>query len=108
MAWEDMANNVMGACTNAFKTKVPITHRPAAGDDQEFKGIWSDVYLSAEPETGIQIMTSDPNIGARLKDFDVAPKKHDIFIKDEVQYRARALEPDGEAGVVIVLEKVAS
>ena len=96
----------MGACTNAFKTKVPITHRPVVGDDQEFKGIWSDVYLSVEPESGLQVMSSDPNIGARLKDFVVAPKRLDVFIKDGVEYRARALEPDGEAGIVIVLEKV--
>jgi len=106
MSWDKMANNLMGACTDAFKTDDSIIHRPECGEDQVIKGIWSDVYLSVEPESGIQVMSSDPNIGARLSDFDVKPRRGDMFIKAGIKYRARAPEEDGEAGVVIVLEKV--
>ena len=106
MSWADKVNNVLGICTSAGAFGQDLTHTTQGGASQVFKGIWSDVYLTVEPETGIQIMSSEPNIGARLKDFTNPPAKHDSFYKGEVEYRARAIEPDGEGGITIVLEKV--
>jgi len=107
MSWGDKVNNVLGICTSSGAFGQNLTHSPKCGAaDQIFKGIWADTYLAVEPETGIQIMSSEPNIGARLIDFLTPPVKHDIFYKGAVEYRARALEPDGEGGVTILLEKV--
>lgn len=106
MSWSDKVNNVLGACTSGGAFGEFVIHTPTVGAAQSIRGIWSDVYLTVEPDTGIQIMSGEPNIGARLLDFETAPKKDDIIIRRGVNYRIRVPEPDGEGGVTLVLEKV--
>lgn len=104
MAWEDRVQNLLGHCTATFGGDC--VHAPENFPRQVFQGIWSDVYITADPETGMMVSTSDQNIGVRLSDFDRAPKKNDLIIRRSVEYRIRALEPDGEGGATFVLEKV--
>lgn len=108
MGWDSKVQRLLGHATSGPFFGQPFTHRPAAGDDQPFAGVWSDAYMTADPDTGVQVMSSDPNVGVRLSDFIVAPVKNAIIIKNAtgVQYRIRAVEPDGEGGATLVLEKV--
>lgn len=104
MAWEDRAHRLLGHCTATFGGDC--VHAPENFPRQSFTGIWSDVYVTADPDTGLQVMTSDPNIGVRLADFSRPPKKNDQIIRRDVYYFIRAIEPDGEGGATLVLEKV--
>ena len=108
MGWESKVNRLLGHATSGPFFGQPFTHRPASGPDQAFAGVWSDAYMTADPDTGVQVMSSEPNVGVRLADFAVAPVKNAIIIKNAtgVQYRIRAVEPDGEGGALLVLEKV--
>lgn len=105
MAWEDRVHNLLGHCTSTFG-RDDITHAPVDWTAQAIRAIWSDTYISVDPETGVQVMSSDPNIGVRLADFNRQPKKNDTIKKGTVEYRIRAVEPDGEGGAVLVLEKI--
>lgn len=100
--WEDRVHNLLGHCTKTFGGEC--IHAPENFPRQTFDGIWSDVYITADPDTGIMVSSSDPNIGVRLADFDRAPKKGDTIIRRGVYYFIRALEPDGEGGATLVLE----
>lgn len=80
-------------------------HEPVDVLAYEFYGIWSDTYLSVDPETGLQVMSSDPNVGVLLADFEPQPKKKDRIYRGETEYEIRAVEPDGEGGATLVLEK---
>lgn len=109
MAWEDRVQNLLGHCTSVFG-RDDITHEPQDYPAQDIRAIWSDTYLSVDPETGVEVMSSDPNIGVRLSDFLRPPKKNDVIKKGpagaRVEYRIRAVEPDGEGGATLVLEKM--
>jgi len=107
MSWADKVNNVLGACTSPGAFGESVIHSPqSGGDDQILKGIWSDTYLSVEPETGIQIMSSEPNIGFRARDFLTDPKKNDIITRKTIDYYVRSIEPDGQGGVTLILERI--
>lgn len=105
MSWESKVEKLLGHCTSDAAFGVSVIHTPDGGSPQALNGIWSDVYISVDPTDGAQIMSSDPNIGFRLSDFDVAPKKGDTIQKSGVNYIVRAVEPDGEGGTTLVLER---
>lgn len=105
MGWESKVQNLLGHCTRESTFGIEVTHRPAAGGAQTLFGVWSDTYESVSPEDGIAVMSSDPNIGFRLSDLTLEPEKGDIIVKANVRYIVRAVEPDGEGGVTLVLEK---
>lgn len=105
MGWNDKVENMLGVFTRtgAFGDDTFI-FTPAVGDSQTFSGIWSATYLEVDPEQGIQVMTDDPNVGARISDFAVQPKKGDLITYKGNSYKIRAPEPDGEGGITLVLE----
>lgn len=102
--WEDRVHNLLGHCTATFGGDC--IHAPENFPRQTFEGIWSEVYITADVDTGLQISTADPNIGVRLSDFNRQPKNGDTIIRKGIYYQIRALEPDGEGGATLVLEKV--
>lgn len=105
MSWDSKVQNLLGHCTSEAAFGAEVQHIPAVGATQLLQGIWSDVYLSVNPEDGVQVMSAQPNIGARLSDFVTAPNKGDIMVRSGQRYIIRAVEPDGEGGVTLVLEK---
>lgn len=106
MSWNSRIQSLLGACTSPAAFGEDLIHSPQSGPEQTLKGIWSDTYISIEPESGIQIMGSDPNAGFRLTDFTTPPRKNDTITRGSVDYTVRAVEPDGEGGTTLVLEKV--
>jgi len=106
MGWEDKVQNLLGHCTSYTTFGGDFTHLPEDWPEQTLKGVWSDTYLMVDPETNMQIMTSDPNIGVRMSDFLHAPRKNDLLRRKGVDYRIRAIEPDGQGGSTLVLEKM--
>lgn len=107
MGWNKKVENLLGACTRtgAFGDDT-MTHQPAGGTAQTFNGIWSNQYLEADPETGMTIMSDDPNVGARVSDFNFEPVKGDTITYKGQSYTVRSPEKDGEGGITLVLEKV--
>lgn len=105
MGWEDKVHGLLGAAKNTFGGGYTHVPKPT-GISFDFEGIWSDVYVAVDPETGMQVMSSDPNVGIRISDFPVKPKKNDFIIRRGVQYRIRAFEQDGEGGATLVLEAI--
>lgn len=106
MGWQDKVENLLGTVTGSGAFGDTMTHVPKIGAEQDFKGIWSATYLEVDPAQGVQVMSSDPNVGARLSDFKAEPKKGDKIIYREKQYYIRAIEPDGEGAATFVLEEI--
>lgn len=106
MSWDSKVQNLLGHCTSEAAFGGNLTHVPIIGPAQIFKGIWSNTYLSVDPTEGIQVMSSDPNVGIRLSDFAREPRKDDKIIRGSETYFIRSIERDGEGGATLVLEKV--
>lgn len=109
MSWDSKVQNLLGHCTSPAAFGSEIKHIPKIGQAQAFNMIWSDVYLAVNPQDGVMVQSSDPNVGARLTDFKTAPQKGDKIVRrkdnEDLYYIVRAVEPDGEGGVTLVLEK---
>lgn len=109
MSWDSKVQNLLGHCVSESAFGSEITHLPKIGQAQAFNMIWSDVYLAVNPQDGVTVQSSDPNVGARLTDFKTQPQKGDRIKRrkdgEDRYYIVRAVEPDGEGGVTLVLEK---
>lgn len=105
MSWESKVESLLGHCTSEAVFGGEFTHIPRVGPAQAFKGVWSESYLAVDPENGIQVMSSDPNVGVRLSDFRTKPGKGDAIIRKGIRYFIRELQPDGEGGSTLILEK---
>jgi DNA gyrase inhibitor GyrI len=106
MGLESKVQNLLGHAKSAAFFGGEYTLIPEMGEEQAFTGIWSDIYITADPDTGVQVMSSEPNVGVRLSDFIILPAKNALIKKGEVRYKIRAVEADGEGGATLVLEKV--
>ena len=105
MSWDSKVHNLFGHCTSEAAFGGVVTHLPKIGPAQNLNLIWSDAYMAVNPEDGVSVMSSDPNVGGRLADLKTRPGKGDIIVRRTVRYIVRASEPDGEGGIVLVLEK---
>lgn len=105
MSWDSKVQNLLGHCTAESAFGGTVTHLPRVGQAQDFRGIWSETYLAVNPEDGVSVMSSDPNVGVRLSDLKTQPSKEDIIVRRGVRYIVRAIEPDGEGGATLILEK---
>lgn len=105
MSWKDKTELLMGHCSSESGFGEILTFSPKVGESQTFMGIWSDVFTSVDPDQGIEVMSHDPNIGVRQSDFNQIPIRGDIFFRGLDRYEAREIQPDGESGIIIILEK---
>lgn len=104
MGWENKVNNLLDRCVSPAAFGISVTHIHNVGGSQVLNGVWSDIYATTDPE-GLSIMSSDPNIGFKVADLDNYPTKSSIIVKSGKRYLVRAIEPDGEGGVTLVLEE---
>lgn len=105
MSWDSKVSNLLSRCRSESAFGSQMVHNPQIGSSQTFLGIWSDTYLEIDPDQGFQVMSDNPSIGVKLDDFDTNPKKGDTITRNSVIYIIRAVEPDGEGGATLVLEK---
>lgn len=105
MSWKTKTDLLMRHCTSSVAFGEPLTFAPVIGVAQVINGIWSDTYLSVNPSDGIEVMSNDPNLGAKISDFLQIPVRKDIFFRGTARYEVREVQPDGESGVIIILDE---
>lgn len=105
MGWEDKVNRILGHCTRGTAFGVPVIHAPINGNQQSLMGVWSNEYQVIDENQSIPVMSSNPTIGFRTIDFNNYPKIKDYIIKGDITYFVRSIEPDGEGGITLILEK---
>lgn len=110
-AWNNKVSRLLGHAFSGPFFGEEFRIEPRDTQAHGFAGAWSDTYVTADPDTGMEIMSSQPNIGVRLSDFRHPPRLRDTVYRfwgtrAATPYLVRAIEPDGEGGAVLVLEKV--
>lgn len=105
MDWDNKVQKLLGHCTSRAAFGTLVTHIPKIGSTQDLRGVWDDTYLVVNPEDGVAVMSSDPQVGFRESDFKTKPQKGDVLQRRGKRYFVRAIEPDGQGGVTLILEK---
>lgn len=67
--------------------------------------VFDSAHVAVDPETGAPISSPNPILGVRLSDLPVPPTSRDLVRARGVLYRISDVQPDGVAGVTIVLKK---
>ncbi len=69
------------------------------------QAVFDTAHVSVDPETGAPVSRNNPILGVRLVDLPNAPTSRDLVRARGVMYRIDDVQPDGVAGVTIILRK---
>jgi len=114
MGWASMAQRMLGVSIRTFS-------EPSAALDPEGAVYWltdgiepgvplaqavfDTAHVSVDPETGAPVSTNKPILGVRLIDLPNEPTNRDRVQARGVLYKISDVQPDGVAGVTIILQK---
>lgn len=114
MGWASMAQRMLGVSIRAFS-------EPSAALDPEGAAYWltngvepgvplaqaafDTAHVSVDPETGAPVSTNKPVLGVRVIDLPNEPTNRDRVRARGVLYKISDVQPDGVAGVTIILQK---
>lgn len=102
-SWQDKTDNVMRICRDTFTTIVQYT--PKTLPQRELKGIFDEAYQVVEILDGAPVSSVRPRLGLRLLDLDFYPQNFDDVLINGVNYKVTDIQPDGEAGIQLMLHK---
>lgn len=105
MGWQEKAKGVMRSAVSCFgETAI---YKPTGFTPVTVRLIFNQIYQEIDANQGLTLMSSKPNIGVKLEDFASTrkPNKGDIFTIREQDYLTDEVQDDGEAGVLILLNK---
>lgn len=80
--------------TDAVEPGVPLA-----------QAVFDTAYVSVDPETGAPVSSQNPILGVRLIDLPNKPTNRDRVRARGELYQIGDVQPDGVAGVTIILRK---
>ncbi|MBK68020.1 MAG: hypothetical protein CMP22_07825 [Rickettsiales bacterium] len=104
MSFNSMIDNLLGACLSVMGQ--PLTYIDEDENVYQLQGIFSNEFEAVDPNTGYEIISSVPNIGIRLSEWPKVPVFEEAISINEVNYKVRHTEEDGEGGATVFLDKV--
>ena len=69
------------------------------------QAVFDTAHVSVDPETGAPVSTNNPILGVRLIDLPNKPTSRDKVQARGEMYTISDVQPDGVAGVTIILRK---
>ncbi len=115
MGWADMAQRMLGVSIRTFS-------EPSASVDPDgavhwltdgvapgvalAQAVFDSAHVSVDPETGAPVSSSNPVLGVRLIDLPNKPTNRDRVRARGELYLINDVQPDGVAGLTIILRKV--
>lgn len=80
--------------TDGFEPGVPLA-----------QAIFDTAHVAVDPETGAPVSSLNPVLGVRLSDLPNEPTSRDLVRARGLLYRIHDVQPDGIAGLTIILKK---
>lgn len=108
MSWADMADRVLKASIQAFKTEATYTRDADPGNPISIDGVFDSAHQLVDPETGAPVDSTAPSLGIRLADLPEEPEPDDEVEIGEVTYFVDTVEEDGQGGAKLILRKKTS
>lgn len=114
MGWGQMAQRMLGIAIRTFS-------EPSASIDPDGAVYWltdgaapgvalaqavfDSAHVTVDPETGAPVSSQNPILGVRLVDLPNKPTNRDLVRARGELYKIHDVQPDGVAGVTIILRK---
>lgn len=99
----DLANRALTAVVKVMGEPVAIARGQSTA---QVRGVFQAAYVGLDPETGIQVRSTQPVVLVKRGDLPWDPKQGDTVVARECTYRVRDAQPDGHDGWLLMLHRV--
>lgn len=104
-----MAQRMLGIAVHTFSEGTDAVYWLTDGIEPGVglpRAVFDSAHVSVDPDTGAPVSSTNPMLGVCLADLPSEPTSH-VRVRARGQlYRIHDVQPDGIAGVTIILKKV--
>lgn len=101
----DLANRALTAVVGVMGEPVTITRGQSTA---QVRGVYQASHVSLDPETGVQVRSTQPVLLVNRVDMPWDPKQGDTVVARNTTYRVRDAQPDGHTGWLLMLHQQSS
>lgn len=102
--WERMVDQAMADCTATFGDGAgAITYQHPDGQPYTLDGIFEAESEEVDPDTGVKIISNNPQVSFRLSDLERMPDMGDLVTIRGATYRVKEPQFDGQGTVTLRL-----
>lgn len=98
----DLANRALTAVTRVMGEPVTFRHR---GESATARGVYQDSYVGLDPETGIQVRSTQPVVLVDRRELPFTLQQGDEVEARGRVFRVRDAQPDGHSGILVMLHR---
>ena len=98
----DLANRALTAVVSVMGEPVTITRGQSTA---QVNGVFQASHVGLDPDTGIQVRSTQPVVLVNRGDMPWDPKQGDTVVVRSTTYRVRDLQPDGHTGWLLMLHR---
>lgn len=104
MGWHELTERVAATVVNTFKTTA--TYDPVTGSNFSINGVFDAAHTELAILDGAEVQSVFPAFFVANADLPATPIAGDRITVNSVLYRVAERRPDGEAGTLLVLNKI--
>ncbi len=104
MTWQNLSDRMLRTALSVFGETVMYTRGTTAVPIS--KAVFDKNYVTVDPNTGAQIMSTNPMIGVRVADLpNGEAREGDLVTVRGVEYRVIDKQPDSEGHIKLILQR---
>lgn len=103
----DLANRALGAVVRVMGDREPFSFRHR-GQSATARGVFQDAHVGLDPETGIQVRSSQPVLLMERSAIPFKLQQGDEVDARGATYKVRDVQPDGHNGVLVMLHRTSN
>lgn len=98
----DLANRALTAVGKVMGEPIAYTR---AQSTTQVRGVYQASYVSQDPETGVQVRSTQPVVLINRQELPFDPKQGDTVVARNTTFRVRDAQPDGHSGWLLMLHR---
>lgn len=103
----DLANRALTAVVRVMGDREPFTFRHR-GQVATASGVYQDAYVGLDPETGVQVRSTQPVVLINREDLPFKLQQGDEVEARGAVFKVRDAQPDGHNGVLVMLHRTSN
>lgn len=100
----DLASIALRAVVRTMGDSEPMVYRRGQVS-HELRGVFQASHVGVNPETGVQVRSTQPVVLINGQDLPLVPKQGDVVEMRSTTYRVRDPQSDGHTGWLLLLHK---
>lgn len=100
----DLASIALRAVVQTMGDLEPVEYRRGQVA-HELRAVFQAAHVALDPETGVQVRSTQPVLLINGEDMPLEPKQGDTVVARSTTYRVRDAQPDGHTGWLLMLHR---